>query len=62
MQPRFGLQAINVAICVHFFLILVANMNPLMQELEEIFGVPQEFGSKRVILRFSTFGGIMASF
>ena len=37
-------------------------MNPLMQELEEIFGVPQEFGSKRIVLRFTVLGAIMASF
>lgn len=44
-------QAINIMITVHCILTLTIVFNPLMQEVEELFHVPQRFGPKRAIVR-----------
>ncbi|CAJ0959221.1 unnamed protein product, partial [Mesorhabditis belari] len=44
-------QAINILITVHCILTLTIVFNPLMQEVEEIFRVPQHFGIGRVVVR-----------
>ncbi|KAK0411715.1 hypothetical protein QR680_005802 [Steinernema hermaphroditum] len=44
-------QAINILITVHCILTLTIVFNPLNQEVEEVFNVPQHFGVKRVVVR-----------
>uniref|UniRef100_A0A1I7T4M3 Aa_trans domain-containing protein n=1 Tax=Caenorhabditis tropicalis TaxID=1561998 RepID=A0A1I7T4M3_9PELO len=44
-------QAINILITVHCILTLTIVFNPLMQEVEDLFHVPQKFGIKRVLVR-----------
>ncbi|TKR87055.1 hypothetical protein L596_011525 [Steinernema carpocapsae] len=46
-------QAINLLITIHCILTLTIVFNPINQEVEEIFKVPQHFGVKRVIVRTS---------
>uniref|UniRef100_A0A915DTY9 Amino acid transporter transmembrane domain-containing protein n=1 Tax=Ditylenchus dipsaci TaxID=166011 RepID=A0A915DTY9_9BILA len=50
-------QGVNMAITLHCFLSLTIMFNPLMQEAEVVFNVPQAFGIKRVIVRT----GVMAA-
>lgn len=44
-------QAINILITIHCILTLTIVFNPLMQEVEDLFHVPQKFGIKRVLVR-----------
>ncbi|CAI2354364.1 unnamed protein product [Caenorhabditis sp. 36 PRJEB53466] len=44
-------QAINILITVHCILTLTIVFNPLMQEVEDLFKVPQKFGVQRVLVR-----------
>ncbi|GMT22793.1 hypothetical protein PFISCL1PPCAC_14090, partial [Pristionchus fissidentatus] len=44
-------QAINILITVHLFLTLVIVFNPLNQEMEELFRVPQSFCWQRAAVR-----------
>uniref|UniRef100_A0A914HP62 Amino acid transporter transmembrane domain-containing protein n=1 Tax=Globodera rostochiensis TaxID=31243 RepID=A0A914HP62_GLORO len=46
-------QAINIMITAHCLLTVTLLINPLNQEMEELFSVPHDFGWKRVILRTS---------
>ncbi|KAI1723646.1 transmembrane amino acid transporter protein domain-containing protein [Ditylenchus destructor] len=52
-------QAVNVFITIHCLLTLTIVFNPIMQEAEEIFHVPQHFCLKRVIVRSCVMGAIV---
>ncbi|KAI6186022.1 Amino acid transporter, transmembrane family-containing protein [Aphelenchoides besseyi] len=51
IQTAWIQQAVNMMIAAHCMLTLCLMFNPLNQEAEEFFGIPQEFGIKRVLLR-----------
>ncbi|TKR87045.1 hypothetical protein L596_011518 [Steinernema carpocapsae] len=51
IQTNWIQQAINILITVHCILTLTIVFNPLNQEAEEIFRVPQHFCLKRVLVR-----------
>ncbi|KAK0411714.1 hypothetical protein QR680_005801 [Steinernema hermaphroditum] len=51
IQTNWIQQAINILITVHCILTLTIVFNPLNQEAEEIFNVPQHFCLKRVLVR-----------
>ncbi|KAE9552958.1 hypothetical protein FO519_003835 [Halicephalobus sp. NKZ332] len=51
LQKDWIQQAVNLLITIHCILTLTIVFNPLNQEVEEIFNVPQKFGPKRVIIR-----------
>uniref|UniRef100_A0A8R1DRT2 Aa_trans domain-containing protein n=1 Tax=Caenorhabditis japonica TaxID=281687 RepID=A0A8R1DRT2_CAEJA len=44
-------QVINILITIHCILTLTIVFNPLMQEVEDLFKVPQKFGIQRVLVR-----------
>lgn len=50
-------QAVNLMITAHCLLTITLIINPLNQEVEELFAVPHVFGWKRVVVRT----GVMAS-
>jgi len=51
LQKDWIQQAVNLLITIHCILTLTIVFNPLNQEVEEIFNVPQKFGPKRVMVR-----------
>uniref|UniRef100_A0AAF5D8D0 Aa_trans domain-containing protein n=2 Tax=Strongyloides stercoralis TaxID=6248 RepID=A0AAF5D8D0_STRER len=53
IQTTWIQQAINICITIHCILTLTIVFNPLNQEIEELFNVPQKFGIKRIIVRTS---------
>lgn len=53
LQVEWIQRAVNMLITIHCILTLTIVLNPLNQDVEEIFNVPQEFCSKRVIVRVS---------
>ncbi|KAL3078721.1 hypothetical protein niasHT_029360 [Heterodera trifolii] len=52
-------QAINLMITAHCLLTVTLLINPLNQEMEEVFSVPHDFGWKRVVLRSSVMAVIV---
>lgn len=59
LQIRWIQQAVNIFITIHCILTLTIVFNPIMQEAEEIFHVPQHFCLKRVIVRSGVMGAIV---
>uniref|UniRef100_A0AC35GQV9 Amino acid transporter transmembrane domain-containing protein n=1 Tax=Panagrolaimus sp. PS1159 TaxID=55785 RepID=A0AC35GQV9_9BILA len=59
IQTKWIQQTINVTITLHLILSLTTVFNPLNQEIEEYFKIPQEFGIKRVIIRLSVMVAIV---
>ncbi|KAI6189674.1 Aa-trans domain-containing protein [Aphelenchoides bicaudatus] len=53
LQVEWIQRAVNMLITIHCILTLTIVLNPLNQEIEEVFKVPQEFCLKRVIVRVS---------
>jgi len=53
LQVEWIQRSVNMLITIHCILTLTIDLNPLNQEAEEIFRVPQEFGMRRVIVRVS---------
>ncbi|KAK0411716.1 hypothetical protein QR680_005803 [Steinernema hermaphroditum] len=53
IQTNWIQQAINMLITIHCILTLTIVFNPINQEAEEIFRVPQHFCLKRVVIRTS---------
>ncbi|KAI6230732.1 Transmembrane amino acid transporter protein [Aphelenchoides fujianensis] len=53
LQVEWIQRTVNLLITIHCILTLTIVINPIMQESEEFFKVPQEFGRKRVIVRCS---------
>uniref|UniRef100_A0A0N5BDM8 Aa_trans domain-containing protein n=1 Tax=Strongyloides papillosus TaxID=174720 RepID=A0A0N5BDM8_STREA len=53
LQTTWIQQAVNICITIHCILTLTIVFNPLNQEIEELFNVPQKFGPKRIIVRTS---------
>jgi vesicular inhibitory amino acid transporter len=51
LQVKWIQQAVNVLITLHVILALTIVFNPINQELEELFNVPQYFGYQRVLTR-----------
>ncbi|KAK0429491.1 hypothetical protein QR680_011405 [Steinernema hermaphroditum] len=51
LQVGWIQQFANLFIAVHCILTLTIIMNPLNQELEDLFGIPHHFGIKRVAVR-----------
>jgi len=51
LQVKWIQQAVNVLITLHVILALTIVFNPINQELEEMFNVPQYFGYHRVLTR-----------
>ncbi|CAD5227811.1 unnamed protein product [Bursaphelenchus xylophilus] len=47
-------QTVNILITIHCILTLTIVLNPLNQEIEDIFKVPHEFGLKRISVRTLT--------
>ncbi|CAD5231820.1 unnamed protein product [Bursaphelenchus xylophilus] len=56
IQTQWIQRLVNLLITVHCILTTTIVINPLNQEAEEMFDIPQEFSSKRVIVRT----GVMA--
>ncbi|KAL8581783.1 hypothetical protein ACOMHN_043201 [Nucella lapillus] len=53
------LMIIQILITIHLFCSFIIVINPLCQELEELFKVPHHFGYKRVILRTTVVGLVL---
>ncbi|KAI6213798.1 hypothetical protein M3Y94_00194100 [Aphelenchoides besseyi] len=54
LQVDWIQRAVNLLITIHCILTLTIVINPVNQEAEEFFKVPQEFCLKRVLVRVST--------
>uniref|UniRef100_A0A914ZAC8 Amino acid transporter transmembrane domain-containing protein n=1 Tax=Panagrolaimus superbus TaxID=310955 RepID=A0A914ZAC8_9BILA len=54
IQIQWIQQAVNLLITVHCILTLTIVLNPLNQDIEDLFHVPHEFGIKRVLVRTGT--------
>jgi len=57
LQTPWINQAVNILISVHCILSTLIMINPLNLEAEEFFGIPQNFGIQRILVR----GGIMVA-
>uniref|UniRef100_A0A914V9T7 Amino acid transporter transmembrane domain-containing protein n=1 Tax=Plectus sambesii TaxID=2011161 RepID=A0A914V9T7_9BILA len=51
LQTKWIQQTVNVIITFHVIMALTLVFNPINQEMEEIFKLPQSFGWKRVVTR-----------
>ncbi|KAI1697251.1 transmembrane amino acid transporter protein domain-containing protein [Ditylenchus destructor] len=54
LQTKWIQQTVNMLITVHCILTLTIVFNPINQEAEEFFQIPQHFGLKRVFVRTGT--------
>ncbi|KAI1720752.1 transmembrane amino acid transporter protein domain-containing protein [Ditylenchus destructor] len=54
LQTKWIQQTVNMLITIHCILTLTIVFNPINQEAEEYFQVPQHFGLKRVFVRTGT--------
>ncbi|KAI6243311.1 Amino acid transporter, transmembrane family-containing protein [Aphelenchoides fujianensis] len=59
IQTSWIQQAVNIMIAAHCMLTLALVFNPLNQEAEEFFRVPQEFGIQRVLLRSAMMAAVV---
>jgi len=59
LQTPWMQESVNVLIAVHCILATLIMINPVNQEAEEYFGVPQEFGLQRVGIRTAILFGIV---
>ncbi|KAI6196260.1 hypothetical protein M3Y94_01087000 [Aphelenchoides besseyi] len=51
LQTGWIQQSVNVLIAIHCFLATLIMINPLQQEAEELFKIPQGFGLHRILVR-----------
>ncbi|KAI6242280.1 Amino acid transporter, transmembrane family-containing protein [Aphelenchoides fujianensis] len=59
IQTSWIQQAVNMMIAAHCMLTLALVFNPLNQEAEEFFRVPQEFGIQRILLRSAMMAAVV---
>uniref|UniRef100_A0A914EAX9 Amino acid transporter transmembrane domain-containing protein n=1 Tax=Acrobeloides nanus TaxID=290746 RepID=A0A914EAX9_9BILA len=57
LQTQWIQSAVNIFITLHVIFTLIIMFNPMNQEVEEMLGVPQEFGIWRIVSR----GGVLAA-